>query len=101
MAEDAGNIDRGALSPQAIRAIANALKVLRPNGYSCPTCAGQKALIANYLVSPLTLQVNGQPLKHGGTFPQVMVVCERCGFTAYHNAAVLGIGDDMRVAEDE
>lgn len=90
-----------ALTREEIAHIADTLKSLSPIGYSCPTCRGQKSLIANHLVSPVMLNRQGEQQVPGGSYPQVMVVCERCGFTSYHNAAVLGVGNDMRVARGE
>lgn len=96
-----GNPEIGALTVKEIKHIAAMLEDLSPHGYVCPTCKGQKCLIANHLVSPIMLDRDGTQMASGGAFPQIMVVCDRCGFTAYHNAAVLGIGNDMRVNRGE
>jgi hypothetical protein len=57
---------------------------------TCPICGSNQWQIADHLVTPVILQDNSLTL--GGTsYPQVMVISPKCGYTMYFNAILLGI----------
>jgi hypothetical protein len=57
----------------------------------CPICAVNKWGIADHLVAPPPYAADGQPTGDV-SYPQAMLVCGNCAYTAYFNAAVIGLG---------
>ena len=59
------------------------------NETKCPACGKPGWFLAEHLVQPVTIQGGG--LSFGGIgYPQVMMISEVCGYTAYFNAVVIG-----------
>jgi len=56
----------------------------------CPICKGDTWILADDIVTPVIYGEKG-PILGGATYPQVMVVCNKCGLTLYLNALIMGI----------
>jgi hypothetical protein len=59
-------------------------------GRTCPISGGSSWTVADDLIGMPIVDNRGQPTT-AGSYPQVMLVCEECGYTRTFNAMVMGI----------
>ena len=56
----------------------------------CPVCRGDAWIIADHVVT--TVRAGEKATFVGGiTYPQVMVICNKCGLTLFFNAVMMGV----------
>jgi len=70
------------------------IKVLQDKGavLPCSRCGSQKfTLIDGYFNQPLQQHISNNLIIGGSSIPLVGVVCDRCGFIAYHAIGALGL----------
>ncbi len=56
---------------------------------SCPICASQTWVVVDHLVQAPVYSMTATT--SGTTYPQVLLVCNTCGYTLSFNAVVMGI----------
>ena len=56
---------------------------------SCPVCRKRNWVLADHVVTPMLY--TGVGLTQGAGYPQIMVICQVCGYTVYVNAVIAGI----------
>lgn len=57
-----------------------------PNAATCPLCGGSRTLDEKNIVSPKVWSGDEK-----SAYPQVMIICQDCGYTTYHNVGTLGL----------
>lgn len=57
---------------------------------SCPMCTKRNWSVGDHLVAPVSY-ADGAPATGITTYPQVMLVCGNCAYTAFYNAVVVGL----------
>jgi hypothetical protein len=62
----------------------------------CPICGDTKWTILDYVVQPITLGGNNAINLGGPGYPQVMILSNKCGYTVFLNAVVMGLLKDDR-----
>lgn len=81
----------GRLTAQDKQNVAN---WLNRHGFSvrggCPVCNDSKWIIGDHVVSPM-LFTGDSVMIGGGSYPQVMVISQTCGYTLYLNAILCGV----------
>lgn len=58
---------------------------------ACPFCGSREWAIGDHLVQPVTLGPQNALQLGGIGYPQVMLVSQKCGYTAFINAVVVGL----------
>ena len=53
----------------------------------CPISGHNDWIIVDHIVRPIA----GSTLLSGSNYPQVMLVCQGCGYTIYFNAVLMGL----------
>lgn len=66
----------------------------------CPVCNDHKWVIGDHVVTPLMFSGDSVMIG-GGTYPQVMVISQTCGYTFYVNAILCGIVDVSPIEASE
>lgn len=62
--------------------------------FKCPICQNDTFSIADGFVAN-SLQQNLKSLQIGGVYlPSIALVCNKCGFTSFHNTNILGIEEE-------
>lgn len=62
--------------------------------FKCPICNNATFTIANGFICN-NLQENLRSFQIGGEYlPSIALVCNKCGFTSFHNINILGINDE-------
>jgi hypothetical protein len=56
---------------------------------SCPVCRKQNWALADHVVNPVLY--NGIGFSQNSGYPQIMVICNVCGYIMYFNAVTVGI----------
>jgi hypothetical protein len=56
---------------------------------NCPVCRKQDWVLADHVVTPMLY--TGVGLAQGAGYPQIMMICQVCGYTIYLNAVTVGI----------
>lgn len=67
----------------------------------CPVCGSQNWIIADDLVTPARISLEGAMQIGGTMYPQVMVVCGQCAYTRFFNAALMGVVADKPPPEGD
>ena len=61
----------------------------------CPVCGDNKWTIADHIVQPITRGA-GNALNLGGPgYPHVMLISNKCGYTIFLNAVMIGLLQDQ------
>ena len=61
----------------------------------CPLCGNNKWTIGDHIVAPVILG-NKADIRIGGpTYPQAMLICQKCGHTFYLSAIMAGISFEV------
>ncbi len=55
----------------------------------CPVCNHQNWVLADHVVTPILY--SGVGFIQGARYPQIMIICQGCGYTLYFNAITAGI----------
>lgn len=80
--------DPALLTDNQIQFIADKINELAPNSAACPICGRGKYEVATHLVSPTVFQPGGGLMIGGAGYPLVMLICNHCGHTRFHNAVL-------------
>jgi predicted nucleic-acid-binding Zn-ribbon protein len=56
---------------------------------TCPICRKQNWVLADHVVNPALY--SGLGILQSGAYPQIMFICQVCGYTLYFNAGSVGI----------
>jgi len=55
----------------------------------CPVCNQQNWVLADHVITPMLY--TGVGITQGAGYPQIMVICQHCGYTLYFNAVIVGV----------
>lgn len=56
----------------------------------CPVCRERNYTLLNHIVAPPVFQ-GGSVVIGGPAYPMIMIMCQNCGYTSFHNAMVIGL----------
>ena len=59
---------------------------------TCPVSGHNDWMIGDHVVQPITISGQGAARSKGLGYPQVMLICDGCGYTMYFNAVKIGLG---------
>jgi hypothetical protein len=65
----------------------------------CPICGDDQWSVADHMVYPLNY-AGGSLIMGGPNYPQVMLISNKCGYTIYFNAALMGLLSEPKAAAD-
>ena len=69
---------------------------------ACPMCGQNKWAVGERLVVPNTWHGPGAGLVVGGvSYPQAMLICGNCAYTAFYNAVVVGLVSGKKEPEGD
>lgn len=60
------------------------------NTVKCPSCLPGQFNMAKHFVAPPVVSQDGGMTVGGTIYPCVMLICNHCGMTRFHNAVVIG-----------
>jgi len=72
-----------------------------PSPRTCPISGHTDWTIVDHLISPAVYTQGGMQVVGGSAYPQVMVVCQGCGYTVYFNAVKMGIVPPLEQSDGE
>jgi predicted nucleic-acid-binding Zn-ribbon protein len=59
---------------------------------NCPVCKKNNWVLADHVVTPiLYMGIPGGGFTQGSGYPQIMIMCQVCGYTLYFNTNIVGI----------
>lgn len=81
---------------RALRILAWVQQHAKEPNYPCPTCGRVgEWIVAPEYVQPLPYRIGkdtpSPPSAHMAAYPQAMLTCNYCGYTAYFNAVLMGL----------
>lgn len=81
----------GVMDEQQKQKAVNWLSSMAPAGIRCETCGNTQWDLAKDLVMPITFHGGDIVIGGGPSYPQVMLICRRCGNTKFFNAVKMGV----------
>jgi hypothetical protein len=86
---------QGKLTPAEKQTVQSRLIALGWTGRAgCPVCGDNQWTIADHFVQPITRGAANSLNLGGPGYPQVMLISNKCGYTMYFNAVVIGLFRD-------
>jgi len=67
----------------------------------CPICGDPNWIIGDHIVQPITIGANNSLQLGGVGYPNVLVISQRCGYTRFVNAVIIGIAKTRKDEEKE
>ncbi len=73
------------------------VKFWKVKSRTCPVCEQTNWQIPPHMVVGITMSSSGDLVLGGGSYPNVLFVCDNCGYTHHINASKMGI----KLAKDQ